>query len=143
MMAALAMNTIIAVNPVPAAIEGDAREFVARLEPAGSWRQVPDGQLALSVTVTNAGRGFWPMGVGPTYPLGTVTLGPYLPADEGERVELPHMPLPRSLSPGGSVGAEVRIPAASVEGRREVGATLSARASLGSRTTAPHPWWSR
>ena len=107
------MNTVIAVNPVPAAIAGDAPDFLAQLEPAGSWQPTQDGQeLALPITVTNAGRGFWPAGIGPSFPLGTVTLGPYLPADDGERVELPRVPLPRSLSPGESVGAEVRIPAA-------------------------------
>jgi SAM-dependent methyltransferase len=115
------MNTVIAVNPVPAASEGDTREFVAQLEPAGFWRRTPDGQeLTLPIKVTNAGRGFWPMGIGPTFPLGTVTLGPYLPADDDARVELPRVPLPRSLSPGESVGAEVRIPATSVDQGREV-----------------------
>jgi SAM-dependent methyltransferase len=115
------MNTVIAMNPVPAAIEGDVRDFLAQLEPAGSWEPTQDGkELALAITVTNAGRGFWPAGIGPSFPPGTVTLGPYLPADHGERVELPRVPLPRSLSPGESVGAEVRIPAGSVEGSREV-----------------------
>jgi SAM-dependent methyltransferase len=119
------MNTVIAVNPVPAAIEGDAHDFVAQLEPAGSWQQTKDGQeLALSITVTNVGRGFWPAAIGPSFPLGTVTLGPYLPADDGERIELPRVPLPRSLSPGESVGAEVRIPVGSVEVGREVGIDL-------------------
>jgi SAM-dependent methyltransferase len=115
------MNTVIALNPVPAAIEGDVRDFVAQLEPAGSWQPTPDGQeLVLSITVTNAGRGFWPTGIGPTFPLGTVTLGAYLPADEGKRIELPRVPLPQSLSPGESVCAEVRIPARSFEGGRDV-----------------------
>jgi hypothetical protein len=119
------MNTVIAVNPVPAEIAGDTRDFIARLEPAGSWQPTQDGQeLALSITVTNVGRGFWPSGIGPSFPLGTVTLGPYLAADDGERVELPRIPLPRSLSPGESVGAEVRIPVGSLEGGREIGVDL-------------------
>jgi SAM-dependent methyltransferase len=118
-------NTVIAMNPVPAAIAGDARDFFAQLELAGSWQPTPDGQdLTLSITVTNAGRCFWPAGIGQSFPPGTVTLGPYLPADGGRRIELPRVPLPRSLSPGESVGAEARIPAASVEGGREVGIDL-------------------
>jgi SAM-dependent methyltransferase len=115
------MNTVIAVSPVPAEIAGDAPEFLAQLEPAGFWQPTPDGQeLALSITVTNVGRGFWPAGIGPSFPLGTVTLGPYLAADDGERVELPRVSLPRSLSPGESVGAEVRVPAGRVEGSQEI-----------------------
>jgi SAM-dependent methyltransferase len=119
------MNTVIAVNPVRAEISADRREFLAQIEPVGSWQTTQDGQeLALSITVTNVGRGFWPAGMGPSFPLGTVTLGPYMPADGGQRIELPRVRLPRSLSPGESVGAEVRIPIASVEGGREVGIDL-------------------
>jgi SAM-dependent methyltransferase len=115
------MNTVIGMKPVPAAIEGDARDFFAQLGPTGSWERTQDGrELALSITITNAGRGFWPAGIGPSFPLGTVTLGPYLPGVEGERIELPRVPLPRSVSPGEAVGVEVRIPAGSVEGSREV-----------------------
>jgi SAM-dependent methyltransferase len=119
------MNTVIAMNPVPVEIAGDAPDFFGRLESTGSWQQRQAGQiLALPITVTNAGRGFWPAGIGPTFPPGTVTLGPYLPADDGERLELPRVPLPRSLSPGESVAAEVHVPAASVEAVREVGIDL-------------------
>ena len=119
------MNTVIAVNPVPAEISADGREFLAQIEPAGAWQTTQDGQvLALSITVMNAGRGFWPARTGPSFPLGTVTLGPYLPADDGRRIELARVPLPRSLSPGESVRAGIRIPIASVEGRREVAIDL-------------------
>jgi SAM-dependent methyltransferase len=115
------MNTVIAMNPVPAEIASDAPDFLGRLEPAGSWQSRRDGQdLAMAITVTNAGRGFWPAGIGPSFPPGTVTLGPYLPGGDGERLELPRVPLPRSLSPGESVGAEISITAASLEGGREV-----------------------
>jgi SAM-dependent methyltransferase len=113
------MNTFIAVNPVPAGSQGQREEFEARIEPAGSWEATPDGrELVLAITVANDGRGFWPTGIGPSFPVGTVTLGPFVPADG--RIELPRVPLPRSLSPGESVGAEVRIPTASVEGAREI-----------------------
>jgi SAM-dependent methyltransferase len=119
------MNTVIAMNPVPTEIADDAPDFLGRLEPAGSWQQRQEGQaLVLPVTVTNVGRGFWPAGIGPTFPPGTVTLGPYLPAGDGERVELPRVPLPRSLSPGEWVAAEVHVPAASVEAGRELGIDL-------------------
>jgi hypothetical protein len=74
--------------------------------------------------VTNAGRGFWPAGIGPSFPTGTVTLGPYLLADGGQRIELPRVPLARSLSPGESVGAEIRIPVARAKGGRQVGIDL-------------------
>jgi SAM-dependent methyltransferase len=119
------MNTVIATNQVPTEIAEDAPDFFGRLEASGSWEQRHEGQaLALQITVTNAGRGFWPAGIGPSFPPGTVTLGPYLPADDGERVELPRVPLPRSLSPGESIAAEVHIPAISVEGGGEVGIDL-------------------
>jgi hypothetical protein len=119
------MNTVIAVNPVAAEVSEDGREFVAQIEPTGSSQATPDGQeLALAITVTNAGRGFWPSGLGPSFPLGTVTLGPYLVAESGQRIELARIPLPRSLSPGESVSAEVRIPIASLQGRQQVGIDL-------------------
>ena len=113
------MNTVIAVNPVGAEVSGDERDFAAQIEPKDTWQPTPDGQeLALSLTVTNVGRGFWPAGFGPSFPLGTVTIGPYF-LDE-QRSELPRVPLPRSISPGESVAAEVRIPVESIEGRTEM-----------------------
>jgi SAM-dependent methyltransferase len=119
------MNTVIAVNPVPAEVSADGREFLAEIEPAGAWQTTKDGEeLALSITVRNAGRGFWPAGMGPSFPLGTVTLGPYLLVDSDHRIELPRVPLPRSLSPGDSLGTEIRIPTASIEGRRELAIDL-------------------
>lgn len=117
------MNTVIAVNPVPFRASEDDREFAARIEAAGSWETSPDGQeLILAITVTNTGRGFWPTGIGPSFPVGTVTLGPYLPGDQ--RTELPRVTLPRSLSSGESVDTEVRIPRTRVGGGRAVGVDL-------------------
>jgi SAM-dependent methyltransferase len=119
------MNTLIAMNPVPTEIAEDAPDFFGRLEAVGSWEQRQEGhELALPITVTNAGRGFWPAGIGPSFSPGTVTIGPYLPANDGERIELPRVPLPRSLSPGESIAAEVHVSAANVEGGREVGIDL-------------------
>jgi hypothetical protein len=114
------MNTVIAVNPVPTELSAEGREFLATIEPADVWQTRDGEELALSITVTNAGRGFWPAGMGPTFPLGMVTLGPYLAAEGERRLELPRVPLPRSLSPGESVGAEVRVSRAAVEGSGEL-----------------------
>jgi SAM-dependent methyltransferase len=114
------MNTVIAVNSVPTELSADGRAFLAAIEPADAWQTKDGEELALSITVTNAGRGFWPAGMGRTFPLGTVTLGPYLPAEGERRLELPRAPLPRSLSPGESVGAEIRVSRAAVEGSREL-----------------------
>jgi hypothetical protein len=115
------MNTVIAVNPAPAELLDDGREFVARIEATGTWEATQDGrELSLGITVTNAGRSFWPAGTAGSFPLGTVTIGPYLTRDQGPRVELPRTALPHSLSSGESTGAEVRIPRAGVEGRRDV-----------------------
>jgi len=69
--------------------------------------------------VTNAGRAFWPAGVGSAPMYGIVTLGPYLPTDRG-RLELARQGLPRSLSPGESAEVVVRIPRASVGGASEI-----------------------
>jgi SAM-dependent methyltransferase len=119
------MNTVIAANPVPVEIAEHAPDFLGRLEATGSWQQRQEAhELALPITVTNAGRGFWPAGIGPAFPVGTVTLGPYLPGGDGDRVELPRVPLPRSLSPGESVAAEIRIPVGTVSGAEAVGIDL-------------------
>jgi SAM-dependent methyltransferase len=119
------MNTLIAVNPVPAEVSRDDSGFLARIEPALSWQPLRDGQeLALAITVTNVGRGFWPAQTGVPSPHGVVTIGPYLPAGNGERIELPRVPLPRSVSSGESVDAEVRILVPTFAGRRDVGIDL-------------------
>jgi SAM-dependent methyltransferase len=113
------MNTVIAFNPLPVGTEGGGEAFEARIEAAGTW--IEDGDhLTLRVTVTNAGRAFWPAGVGSAPMYGIVTLGPYLPADGG-RLELPRQALPRSLSPGESAEVVVRIARAGVEGASEIG----------------------
>jgi SAM-dependent methyltransferase len=115
------MNTVIAVNPVLGEASENAQEFLGQITPAGSWRTTPDGhELSLSITVTNVGFAVWPAGTGPSFPLGTVTLGPYLSAESGQRIELDRVPLPRAISPGESIGAEVRVPITRVQGSREI-----------------------
>jgi hypothetical protein len=118
------MNTVIAVNPVPAELSAEDSEFLAAIESTGTWKTKDGRELSLSISVTNAGRGFWPASMGSTFPVGTVTLGPYLTAEGEQRRELPRVPLPRSLSPGESVGAEVRVSRAAVEGSGELGVDL-------------------
>jgi SAM-dependent methyltransferase len=112
------MNTVIAVNPVPARLAGAEAEYLAELDASAPRRKTPDGKaLVVPLGVRNAGRGYWPAATGPTYPLGTVTVGPYVRSgDTREKLELPRVPLPRSLSPGESVGVEVVVPLESVEG---------------------------
>jgi SAM-dependent methyltransferase len=119
------MNTVMAVNPVPGGIAGDGTGFVASIEAEGSWEGTGEGrELALSVTLTNVGRRYWPGATGAPLPYGAVTIGPYLPGSDGGRRELPRFPLSRPLSSGESVGAEVRISAARVEGASEVAIDL-------------------
>ena len=118
-------NTVIAFNPVSSKISDDGQRFAGRIEKRGSWEVTSDGQeLSVSITVTNTGHGFWPAGMGSSLASGVVTLGPYISVGDGQRLELPRQALPRSLSPGESVDAEVRVPRGSVEGRNEVAIDL-------------------
>jgi SAM-dependent methyltransferase len=118
------MNTFIAVNPVPAEFSATGKGFHARIEAIGSWRRTRDGQdLSLTITVANDGRRFWPRGSGDPLQHGVVAILPYLP-DNAHRIALPRVPLPRSLSSGESIEAEIRIPQASVVGRNEVAIDL-------------------
>ena len=119
------MNTVIAVNPVPAGIT-DGRGFHARIEATGEWESTPDGdELSLPITVTNDGRSFWPTGTGDATAPGVVTIWPYLPAADGsDKVPLARLGLPHQLSSGESIDAEIRIPRAGVVGRSEVGIDL-------------------
>ena len=115
------MNTVLAVNPLPAGRSEETRKFFAHLEVKGTWQKAEDGEeLALPIVVRNVGLGFWPAGSGTSVPLGTVTLGPYVLDDGGQKLELPRVALPRSVSPGDSVDAEIRVPIAVIEGRADV-----------------------
>jgi SAM-dependent methyltransferase len=120
------MNTVIAVNPVPAPLAGVDADFLAEVDVREPWRKSPDGQsLALPITVRNAGRRFWPAAVDATFPAGTVTVAPYLPMDDAaEKIELPRAPLPRSVSPGEAVSVEIRVPLKSVIGKKQVAIDL-------------------
>lgn len=113
------MNTLIAFNPVETS--GTTEDFAARIEAQDDWRVGADGQeLSLPITISNAGQSFWPAALTASSPYGVVTLGPFVRGDDDERIELPRHALPRSLSPGESVGFDVRISRESVAGRGEV-----------------------
>ena len=115
------MNTVIAFNPVPAELQGEPEEFAALIETTGPWQSV-DGTdaLALPVTVTNAGRSYWPASLGTSIAYGDVTLAPYVPDDGGERVELPRQTLPNSLSRGESAELELLVPRARIKGQEAI-----------------------
>jgi SAM-dependent methyltransferase len=115
------MNTFLAVNPVQVEATGDPGAFRGRIESSGSWEPTQDGQaLSLGVTVTNSGEALWPAAIAGRIVPGTVSIAPYLEGEDGARAELERVVLPRAIAPGEWLGAEVRIPSTSVEGRREV-----------------------
>jgi SAM-dependent methyltransferase len=113
------MNTVIAVNPVPAELQDAEVQFAARIEAAGALRVLND-ELTLPVRVTNAGRSYWPSDPEGPPGLGSVTIGPYVARPSGGRIELPRRALPRSLSTGESAAVELRIPEPAVNAEREL-----------------------
>jgi SAM-dependent methyltransferase len=117
------MNTVVALNPVPADLSTSA--FAARIVSAGTWSDSDDGRsLVLPLEVTNVGRSFWPNELGDSiHSHGVVTLGPHFIADGG-RVELPRSVLPRGLSAGESVRTELRVPRNAVARRSELSVDL-------------------
>lgn len=117
------MNTVVAINPIPAELSDSA--FAARIVNAGTWSDSPDGRnFVLPLEITNVGRSFWPNELGNSiHSHGVVTLGPHFVAD-GERIELQRSVLPRGLSAGESVGSELRVPRDSVGGRSELSVDL-------------------
>lgn len=101
-------NIVHAFNPIPAGGPAGA-EFLARIELEGGW-EATDAELVLRLRVTNAGRAFWPAGRWYPYPKGSVTVAPYVVGPDGARGrELVRASLPRSLSPGETVGVELRV----------------------------------
>jgi SAM-dependent methyltransferase len=117
------MNTVVAVNPIPAELSESA--FAARIVSAGTWSDSPDGRhVVLPVEITNVGRSYWPNELGNSiHSHGVVTLGPHFVADGG-RIELPRSVLPHGLSAGESVGTELRVPRDSLSGRSELSVDL-------------------
>ena len=117
-------NVVHALNPIHGPASEEAGAFAARIEADGGWRQ--DGEeLVLTVRLTNTGRAFWPAGRTYPFPRGSVTVGPYLVGSHGQReAELPRVTLPRSVSPGGSLELEVRVPRERARGRAASGVDL-------------------
>jgi SAM-dependent methyltransferase len=104
-------NTLIAMNPFPPGFAVGDAALAASVEPAGRWRETPDGRaLVLTLTVTNTGRSTWPTSAGFPFPPGCVTVGPYLPGSAGPRIELPRTALPGAVAPGDSATVEVGVP---------------------------------
>jgi SAM-dependent methyltransferase len=116
------MNTVVALNPAPAQVpEG----FHARIEASGRWQPTSDDQeLSLWITVTNAGRAFWPADSRDQVTTGAVLLWAYIPSADGKHIGVHRLALPRSLASGESFDAEVRIPRTSIVGRHEIGIDL-------------------
>jgi SAM-dependent methyltransferase len=112
-------NIIHAFNPIPddGIVSAD---FSARIEADGDWRE-SGNDLLLTLRVTNTGRAFWPAGRWYPYPVGSVTVGPYLAGPQGERlVELQRGNLPRSVSPGETVGVDLRASREQLAGSQAV-----------------------
>jgi len=106
-------NVVHALNPAAA---GQGEAYAAQLEARGRWR-VDGEELVLDVVVTNTGSAYWTTAQWYPFPVGSVTLAPYLPGPGGEReVELDRITLPHPLAPGDSVTIECRVPRAAVRG---------------------------
>jgi SAM-dependent methyltransferase len=104
------VNTLVARKPLPPTQEG-AATFSARIERAGDWTsalRVADA-VELPIRVANTGRGFWPAGESFPFPQGSITVGPYLRDEAGDRFELGRGLLPRAVRPGESVEVRVRV----------------------------------
>jgi SAM-dependent methyltransferase len=115
------VNTIVARKPLAAARE-DAANLSASIERAGDWTnalRVAD-TIELPIRVENTGRGFWPAGESFPFQQGSVTVGPYLPAEGGGRIELGRALLPRAVRPGESVEVRVRVARRDLGGAREL-----------------------
>jgi SAM-dependent methyltransferase len=120
----LEYNVIHALNPSPGVANDGIDAFSALLEPQGNWR-TNGRELVLTLKVTNTGQAFWPAARWHPFPLGSVTVGPYLPGPHGEReIELRRTTLPSSLSPNDSVTLTVRVPREQVRGRDAIAIDL-------------------
>jgi hypothetical protein len=95
------LNTLVARKP-----GGGGNPFAAEISAVGDWHD-RDGGRAIRVLVANTGACYWPTAPGFPYPEGTVTVGPYVDRQEGNRLELPRAVLPRPVSPGASTEVDV------------------------------------
>jgi SAM-dependent methyltransferase len=107
-------NTLTATKP-----GGNTRDpWRARISVAAPPAEADDGSLRVPLRVENTGRAYWPAPTSYPYPEGVVNVAPYVLVD-GERVELPRVPLPHSLPGGATLEVELVVPAEH-RGRDEV-----------------------
>ena len=104
-------NTLVAMAPLPEGVSaGEA--FRARIEAVGEWERSADGrELARTLVVTNTGASAWAAARDFPFPLGSITVGPYVRRSNGRRQELERILLPRPIAPGESVEVRLRIAA--------------------------------
>lgn len=115
-------NTIIARKPIPT----DAA--AGRLSADIAVREVRAGDDAVSVdlSIANAGAAFWTAAGRYPFPVGSVTIAPFLPAQGDERIELDRVALPRSVPAGESVEATMTFTREQLRGATELGVDLVA-----------------
>ena len=118
-VAAPPMNTVVAVNAAPAGLpEG----FHARIDARGSAR-ADDERIVLALTLTNAGRAFWPTYAEDPWSHGVVTIWSYASSADG-KVPMERFALPRPLSAGESVDVEIAVPRAGLPAGADLGVDL-------------------
>ena len=103
-------NTVIATNPLPGGVPGQAASYAARIEALGPPADAGDGRLAVEVAVTNTGTRRWTPTAAYPYPAGTVTVAPYVRTPGGGRRELERVMLPAPVGPGESVALRLAVP---------------------------------
>jgi SAM-dependent methyltransferase len=109
-------NILIATKPL-----GDeaGAGFSAEITADGSWRPDEDGRsLVLQVQIRNTGDTFWPTG---PFGHGVVTIGPYVPLQDGSRRELPRVVLPHAVPPGEELALEITVPRHAAGDADEIG----------------------
>lgn len=115
-------NTIIARKPIPS---GDTSgRLMAAIEVGEVGER--DGRLTVALTIANTGAAFWTAAGRYPFPVGSVTVAPYLRRADGSRVELDRVALPRSVPSGESVEVVVELDPAAVGAAGEVTVDLVA-----------------
>lgn len=114
------MNTVIGINPAPAELP---LGFQARIEATDPLCR-SNGEVSLSITITNVGRSFWPTSSEHPSAHGVTTIWPYLMSNDGAKIPLCRLALPRALSSGESAEVEIRLPRTRIAGHAELGVDL-------------------
>ncbi|MGI9540221.1 MAG: class I SAM-dependent methyltransferase, partial [Miltoncostaeaceae bacterium] len=115
-------NTIIARKPIP------SDEAPGRLVADIAVDEVRAGETGMTVglTISNAGGAFWTAAGRYPFPVGSVTIAPYVPRADGGRGELDRVALPRSVPAGGSVEVTLKLERAALGDARELAVDLVA-----------------